>query len=230
MRSAPARVTNFTVHGVGPYARELDSGEAATWIDIRQLEQVLDDVMERPAVRLTFDDGNCSDVQIALPRLLERGLTAEFFPIAGLIGEPGRFDRSGLRELVAAGMSIGSHGWAHRDWRSLDDSSASQEIDQAIRRLSQLAGQPVHRVAVPFGSYDRTVLRRLRQAGVSRVYTSDGGRARIDAWLQPRTSLRSAMAVGWAQNVADERTGPVQDAQRFAIRSVKRCRGPVKPR
>ncbi len=47
-----------TVHGVGPPTRELDPDEAATWIDIVQLEGVL--------------DGNRSDVPIALPRLFKR--------------------------------------------------------------------------------------------------------------------------------------------------------------
>lgn len=223
-------VTNLTVHGVGPITRELDPGEAATWVDIAQLEHVLDTAMQRPALRLTFDDGNCSDVDIALPRLLERGLTAEFFPLADRIGEPGRIDKSGLRELVAAGMPIGSHGWAHRDWRALDDAAAEQEIGQALRRLTELSGQPVHRVAVPFGCYDRIVLRRLRRAGVTRAYTSDGGRARVDAWLQPRTSLRSDIPPEWARVLADGRTGLVLDVRRLAVRSVKRWRGPVRAR
>jgi peptidoglycan/xylan/chitin deacetylase (PgdA/CDA1 family) len=222
------RVTNLTVHGVGPRTRELSSDEAATWIDIAQLEHVLDAAMERPTLRLTFDDGNCSDVHIVLPRLLERGLTAEFFPPAGWIGDPGRLDRSGLRELVAAGMSIGSHGWSHRDWRALDDAAAEQEIGLALRVLTEFSGQPVHRVAVPFGSYDRTVLRRLRRAGVTRTYTSDGGPARVDAWLQPRTSLRPGMAPEWTRILADDQARLGPDAWRLAARSVKRWRGPVR--
>jgi peptidoglycan/xylan/chitin deacetylase (PgdA/CDA1 family) len=224
------RVTNLTAHGVGPPARELHPDEAATWVDIAQLEWVLDVAMECPTIRLTFDDGNCSDVHIALPRLLERGLKAEFFLLAGCIGEPGRIDRSGLRELVSAGMLIGSHGWAHRDWRRLDDAAAEQEIHQALRTLTELSGQAVDRVAVPFGSYDRTVLWRLRRAGVSRIYTSDGGRARGDAWLQPRTSLRSDMTPEGARVLADGRAGLLESTRRLAAQSVKRWRGPVRAR
>ncbi|MGH3868184.1 MAG: polysaccharide deacetylase family protein [Pseudonocardiaceae bacterium] len=207
-----SRVTNLTVPGVGPYPRELSPSEPTAWIDIEQLEHVLDLAVERPAVRLSFDGGNCSDVHIALPRLVERGLTAEFFPLAGRIGDPGRIDRSGLRELVAAGMSIGSHGWEHRDWRALDDAAAEQEIELALRVLTEVSGQPVDRVSVPFGSYDRTVLRRLRQAGVTRAYTSDGGRARVNAWLQPRTILRSDMTPEEVHLLVDGRTklGPLR--------------------
>lgn len=207
-----SRVTNLAVPGVGPATGELNLGEAATWISVEQLEHVLDLAMERPAVRLSFDGGNCSDVHIVLPRLVERSLTAEFFPLAGRIGDPGRIDRSGLRELVAAGMSIGSSGWEHRDWRALDDAAAEQEIGLALRVLTEVSGQPVHRVAVPFGSYDRTVIRRLRQAGVTRAYTSDGGWARVDAWLQPRTSLRSDMTPERVHLLADgqARFGPLR--------------------
>ena len=52
--------------------------------------------------------GIASDVEIALPRLVERGLRAEFFVLAGLLGTPDRLDRDGVRELLTAGMSIGS--------------------------------------------------------------------------------------------------------------------------
>ena len=107
--------------------------------------------------------------------LLDRGLTAQFFLLAGRLGEPGRLDHDDVRALADAGMSIGSHGWAHRDWRRLAADEAETEFEAAPGLLSELVGRPVSRVAVPFGCYDRTVLRRLRQAGVEHVYTSDGG-------------------------------------------------------
>ncbi|MBX6722902.1 MAG: polysaccharide deacetylase family protein, partial [Dactylosporangium sp.] len=182
-------IVNLTVHGIGPPGHELAPGEERTWVDIGQFEQVLDAVVGRPDVRLTFDDGNASDLDIALPRLVERGLTAQFFVLVGLLGTPGRLDRDGVRELQRAGMGIGSHGWAHRDWRRLTAEQAREEIDRAHDVLGEILGQPVSRVAIPFGSYDRRVLARLRRARVTRAYTSDGGRARPGAWLQARTSL-----------------------------------------
>jgi peptidoglycan/xylan/chitin deacetylase (PgdA/CDA1 family) len=186
----PGTVLNLNVHGVGPTARKLDPGEEQTWIRVDQLERMLDGVVGRDDVRVTFDDANASDVEVALPRLLERGLTAEFFVLAGLLGDTGRLDADGVRNLLGAGMAVGSHGWAHRDWRRLDDGQAHEEIIEANRLLSELVGHPVSRVAIPFGSYDRHVLRRLRLAEVTRAYTSDGGQARPGSWLQARTSLR----------------------------------------
>jgi peptidoglycan/xylan/chitin deacetylase (PgdA/CDA1 family) len=218
-------VINITVHGIGPPGRELDPGEDQTWVSIAQFEQMLDAAGGRPDVRISFDDGNASDVEIALPRLIERGLTAEFFPLAGMLGERGRVDRAGVRELLDTGMNIGSHGWAHRDWRQIDSAQAREELDDAPRVLAELTGRPVSHVAIPFGSYDRHVLRRLRAAGVTRAYTSDGGRTRPGAWLQARTSLRHDMDAAWIARVLNADTSLVRRTRDSAVRAVKRLQG-----
>jgi peptidoglycan/xylan/chitin deacetylase (PgdA/CDA1 family) len=218
-------VVNITVHGIAPTSRELDPDEDQTWVSVEQFEQLLDAVVERPDVRITFDDGNASDVEVALPRLVERGLTAEFFLLAGLLGERGRVDHAGVRALMDAGMAIGSHGWSHRDWRRMDQAQARQELSDAHRVLSELTRRPVSRVAIPFGSYDRHVLRLLRSAGVTRAYTSDGGRTRPDAWLQARTSLRHDMDAAWIAGALDSDTSLALRARGSAARAVKRLRG-----
>ena len=218
-------IVNLTVHGIGPIRRQLDPGEDRTWVTVEQFEQVLDAVAGRPDVRITFDDGNSSDVEIALPRLLERGLTADFFVLAGLVGRPDRVNVDGLRELTARGMRIGSHGWAHRDWRRLDEQQAAQEMVQAGKVLSDLTGQRVTTVAIPFGSYDRHVLSRLRKVGVTRVYTSDGGRTAAGRWLQPRNSLRHDCSARWTHEVLSATTPLPLRARRAAARIVKRLRG-----
>ena len=217
-------VVNITVHGVGRGVREPDPGEDQTWVSIAQFERVLDAVAERPDVRITFDDGNSSDVEVALPRLVERGLTAEFFLLAGVLGERGRVDHAGVHALRDAGMAIGSHGWSHRDWRRMDDVQARQELDDAHSVLGELTGRPVSRVAIPFGSYDRHVLRRLRAAGVTRAYTSDGGRARPDAWLQARTSLWCGLDDAWIARMLDPDTSLTRRVRGGAARVVKRLR------
>jgi peptidoglycan/xylan/chitin deacetylase (PgdA/CDA1 family) len=223
--SAVGSVVNVTFHGIGPVQRDLDPGEGATWVSVEQFEQLLDAVAGRPEVRISFDDGNASDLEIALPRLLERGLTAEFFLLAGRLGEPGRIDTAGVRELAGAGMAIGSHGWAHRDWRRIDDRAAEQEIHDAPRVLTALAGRPVSSVAVPFGSYDRHVLHRLRDAKVSRVYTSDGGRTRRGSWIQARNSAHHDLDAHWVRRVVDEAPSLKARARGLAARTVKRFRG-----
>jgi peptidoglycan/xylan/chitin deacetylase (PgdA/CDA1 family) len=227
-RRAVGTVTILTVHGIGEPKRALDPGEDRTWISVDEFERVLDAVAGRSDVRLTFDDGNDSDVEIALPRLVDRGLVAEFFLLAGRLDRAGSVDQAAARALLAAGMRIGSHGFDHVDWRALDDAAARRELVEAAAALAELTGAPVTRVAVPFGSYDRVVLRRLRGAGVHRVYTSDGGPARASAWLQPRTSLHSGLSAAGVRDLVDPHATVLRRARRVAARSVKRWRGPTR--
>ncbi|HJQ48253.1 MAG TPA: polysaccharide deacetylase family protein [Amycolatopsis sp.] len=220
-----APVVNMTVHGIGTPHADVGADEARTWVSVGQFEDVLDAVAGRDGIRLTFDDGNASDVEIALPRLLERGLTAEFFLLAGRIGQPHYVDEDGVRALVAAGMRIGSHGWAHRDWRRLAGAQVAQELVAAPQRLSTLSGGQVSTVAIPFGSYDRKVLAGLRRAAVTRAYTSDGGPARHGAWLQARTSLRHDITPQWTDEVLAGEPGMRRQARRVAAKALKRIRG-----
>lgn len=217
-------IVYLNIHGIGPAPRILDPGEDRTWLRVDQFERVVDAAVDRGHVRVTFDDGNASDLEIALPRLLERGLWAEFFVLAGRLGEPGRLDQSGVLALADAGMGIGSHGWAHRDWRRITDAEADDEIERAPLELGRILGRPITRVAIPFGSYDRRVLQRLRRAGVQRAYTSDGGRTYPNGWLQSRTSLRDDVDEASLRMLLDGRARLAARTRRTAATAVKRLR------
>jgi peptidoglycan/xylan/chitin deacetylase (PgdA/CDA1 family) len=183
------QVHNLTFHGVGEAPRALEPGEAHVWLSEDRFTAVLDAVRDRPDVRLSFDDSFRSDVEVALPALRDRGLTATFFVLAGRLGHPEHLDADAVRALRTAGMTIGSHGLEHRNWRTLDEGEMGRELEQARDILSAAAGEPVTHASVPFGAYDRRVLARVRAAGFDRVFTSDGGPADDGAWLQPRTSV-----------------------------------------
>jgi peptidoglycan/xylan/chitin deacetylase (PgdA/CDA1 family) len=211
-------------HGIGPPQRPLEPGEDLTWVDTARFESILDVVVQRADIQLTFDDGNASDIEIALPRLTQRGLSAQFFVLAGRVGERGLVDEAGLRKLVEAGMDIGSHGWAHRDWRSTPTAALDDEIDRAPRVLAEMVGRPVDAVAVPFGSYDRKVLRRLRRSAVRRVYTSDGGRTDPDRWMLSRFSIRHDTTPAHVRALLDARPGYARRTAQSAKLWAKRNR------
>lgn len=184
------RQLTLNFHGLGSPPHPLSAGERDVWLEREHFEAILDAVATRPDVRITFDDGNASDLHVALPALTARGLTATFFICAGRLGVPGYLDEAGVLALVGAGMSIGSHGMHHRPWRGLTEREAEEELVDARRRLRALTGGPVMAAACPFGAYDRRLLTRLRRLGYERVYTSDGGDCPAGAWLQARTTLR----------------------------------------
>ncbi|HEY7629808.1 MAG TPA: polysaccharide deacetylase family protein [Thermoleophilaceae bacterium] len=183
------RSLNLTFHGIGDPARALDPGEDQVWIGRDRFLAVLDTLGRRSDVRLTFDDGNGSDVTEALPELSRRELRATFFPVAGRLEVPGFLGNDGVLALVDAGMAIGCHGMCHRAWRQLSDGELREELVDAKEMLEALLGRPVTEAACPFGSYDRRVLKALRLAGYTRVYTSDGGTSPSGAWLQARNTV-----------------------------------------
>jgi peptidoglycan/xylan/chitin deacetylase (PgdA/CDA1 family) len=187
--SSGARVVNFTFHGVGVPGRAIPREEVPAWITIESFHAILDAVGGKADVTLSFDDGNASDVQVALPALVSRGLRAAFFVLAGRLREPGSLGAADLRTLRGAGMTVGLHGEAHVPWRKLSDQQLGVELVDARRRIEDALGEPVSWAACPFGSYGRRVLARLREEGFERVFTSDRGPARADAWLQPRNTI-----------------------------------------
>jgi peptidoglycan/xylan/chitin deacetylase (PgdA/CDA1 family) len=188
----PESVVNVCFHGIGAPRRELEPGEAPYWITVDTYHRVLDDLATWPApVRISFDDGNVSDVEIGLPGLLSRGLTADFFVLAGRFGTPGSLDEPAVKELVASGMTVGTHGMNHIPWRGLDPATNRAELVDARARIAAVTGTPVDAAACPLGRYDRRLLRDLRGFGYRRVYTSDRRFADPNAWLQPRFSIRA---------------------------------------
>jgi peptidoglycan/xylan/chitin deacetylase (PgdA/CDA1 family) len=184
------RVVNLCLHGIGEPQRELEPQEGRFWLSIDHFDALLDEVVRRPNVHITFDDGNISDVQIALPALLKRGLVAEFFVLAGRMGQPGSLSQSDVKILAEAGMGIGSHGMAHRSWRGLGPVAAEKELREAALLIADSAGRPVRRASCPFGAYDRSVLANLHRQGYERVFTVDGGPSDGAAWLQSRYTLQ----------------------------------------
>lgn len=190
LRQRPAVITGLCFHGVGEPGPEIGEDAASYFISRDLFLRILDDVVGRPDISLTFDDGYASDVGIVLPALVQRGLTATFFPLAGSLGRPGYANVGGVRALAAAGMPVGSHGMRHRSWRGLDSGAADEELTGARALIAEAAGAPVTTAACPFGAYDRRVLKSLRRLGYRQVFTSDRRRARAGNWLQPRYSVR----------------------------------------
>jgi peptidoglycan/xylan/chitin deacetylase (PgdA/CDA1 family) len=204
--------------------RALDPGEERFWLDEREFECVLDSLVGRSDVRITFDDGNASDLEHALPQLRRRGLTATFFVVAGRLGAPGFLDDKGVRTLAEAGMGIGCHGMRHRPWRRLDRPALWEEVVEAKRILERVAERPVTEAACPFGSYDRRVLLFLRTHGYRRAFTSDTGTARSGDWIQPRNSVRPGNAAGMIDRVLAAERSTQNVVRRRAKVALKRWR------
>lgn len=188
--------TGIIIHGIGRPERILPPEEPPFWISEAEFERLLDAITDLPdpdSLRITFDDSNMSDHAIALPHLARRGLRADFFVLTGRIGQPGSLGAAEIRDLQAAGMTIGSHGIDHVNWRRLGRDALARELGASRTELEAICGHEVRAAAVPFGLYDGRVLAAAREAGYGAVYTSDRGRMRRGAFLRPRGCIMSGM-------------------------------------
>lgn len=141
---------------------------------------------------LTFDDALGSVVDVALPLFEELGWTATVFATTGILGgtTPQGWpvaDAGALRELQAAGLSIGAHTVSHPDLSRSPTERVRTELRDGKERLEDLLGAPVSAFAYPFGRYDR----RSRDIAAELYVCACTDRLRFaragdDPWLLPR--------------------------------------------
>ena len=191
-------ILNF--HGIGTPHEGVGPDEVRYWVTRDQFLDTLDRAQAHSArghlVRITFDDGNGSDLDIAAPALRDRGLSGDFFVLTGRLGHPRYLSEQDIQTLHAQGMRIGLHGRDHVDWRKADDAQLKAETITARDMLAQIVGQRIDTVGVPFGAYNTRVVKRLRHAGFREIYTSDGGLILENRLLRHRTSIQGHMDGG----------------------------------
>jgi len=138
---------------------------------------------------LTFDDGLSSHYERVFPALLERGLTATFFVTTGRLGALGFLSWSQLREMSAAGMTIGSHGREHIDYCSLDSAAALRELHESRVALEDGLGVAASTFSAPYGFLNRSVMGSARQAGFDWICSSLPWLASVGARVVPRLAI-----------------------------------------
>ncbi|MDN5795496.1 MAG: polysaccharide deacetylase family protein [Intrasporangium sp.] len=219
-----AALVNICFHGIGAPRRPLEPGEDQYWISAGLYEQILDEVAGRTDVRISFDDGNSSDVDIALPGLSRRGMTATFFALAGRLDAAGSLSSDDVRRLRDHGMTIGTHGLDHRSWRRMDVATRHRELVEARECLEDVLGVAVEEAALPMGQYDRTVLHSLKELRYRAVHTSDRRPARAGSWIQPRYSIRRGDTVESVRTTVLRPPGSLERLKREAVGVAKRLR------
>jgi peptidoglycan/xylan/chitin deacetylase (PgdA/CDA1 family) len=101
------------------------------------------DFLRDHEVALTFDDGPWpSNTQAVLKALADQCLRATFFPI----GKHATYHPEILKQVVAAGHTIGSHTWSHADLQAVMKKSgqdaAIEEIEKGASAVHMMAGAP----------------------------------------------------------------------------------------
>src|SRR5476651_2119710 len=99
------------------------------------------DFLRDKEVVLTFDDGPWpNNTPMVLKALADQCTKALFFPI----GKHAGYRPDILKQVVAAGHTVGSHTWSHKDLTQLTPDQAKEEIEKGIAAVSiALGNQPV---------------------------------------------------------------------------------------
>lgn len=122
-----------------------------------------------------WDDGVTADIRV-IDILRRHGAKATFNLNAGLHQEERKFSwvfkdtevwKLGWNEMrsVYEGFTIANHSLTHPHLTKIPINEARQEIVEGRDRLQQFFQQPVLGFAYPFGSYDKTVMELVGEAG-----------------------------------------------------------------
>lgn len=161
----------------------------------------LDDFLEKGTalpdkpVLITFDDGYEDNYTNALPILQKYGMKATVFMIADSIGQPRFMDEEQLRAMEAAGNTIESHTYSHKDLRTLSDADVQKELTLSKTILEQVLQHPIKYIAFPQGFSDQRIEQYTREAGYKLAVTVEAGNAKRseDRYKIPRVAVFEGM-------------------------------------
>lgn len=118
------------------------------------------------ALALTFDDGPDPLVTPAVLDVLDtHGAKATFF----LTGTQALKHPELVRDIASRGHLIGNHTMTHRRLLLVGEDDVAREIEDAARIIEDTAGKRPRYVRPPFGLFDFTTLRVVRERGETLV-------------------------------------------------------------
>lgn len=168
-------------------------------VSVSELVDAMKVGRQQRLVGITFDDGYEALFEHALPTLKRRGFGATVFVIAGRLGRSNDWDDDGprwplvseaqVRDLVAAGVEVGSHGVTHVPLAGAPSSELATEVDASRRILESGSGAPVRGFAYPYGSMDMAARQAVRAAGYDYACAVDANAREIDLTALPRVYI-----------------------------------------
>ncbi len=150
-----------------------------------------------PVVALTFDDAYRDFLTAAVPALAAVGATATLYAPSRHVGGTAAWlpapadalpllDEDGLREVVAEGHEVGSHGAEHVPFDVLPAREAEAQLAESRDRLEAATGTPMRSFCYPHGYASRRLAGRVAAAGYDnacvighRLHRTDADRHRV---------------------------------------------------
>ncbi len=160
--------------------------------NVVSLDHILDSIQKRRglpdnALAVTLDDGFSDNYYNALPILERYSVPATIFLTAGLLGSTNLWMSSKgfpkrnmlswdhVKEMLARGISFGSHTMTHLPLTEIESEKARWEIMESKKIIEDRIGRSIKHFAYPFGLFSQSVVDHVRQAGFSLACSTCSG-------------------------------------------------------
>ena len=104
------------------------------------------------SILITFDDGEESIYENAMPILMKYGYIGNLFLVLDRIDRKGYLSQKQIKELINKGFGIGSHSVSHADIKNLNDIKLKYEVKGSKNKLEALLDVNVDYFAYPYGA------------------------------------------------------------------------------
>lgn len=200
--------------------------------------------LPRGAAAVTFDDGFSGVLDHAAPVLGRHGIPAIVFVVAKTLDADGHpvdwvddapvsgralrtLDADGVRALADAGVTIGSHSWAHRHLPEMTESEVLTDLRDSRALLEEVVGRPVTQLAYPRGEHTPHVRRAAAAAGYGAAYGLPERREAPGPMAIPRVGIYPGntipeLRVKLARPYLAVRLSPAADVGRTLVRHLRR--------
>jgi peptidoglycan/xylan/chitin deacetylase (PgdA/CDA1 family) len=136
--------------------------------------------LPRNSVVLTFDDGNLNNYTSAFALLKKYNFPATFFVPSHFVNQEKRLTTGQMKEMLAHGMTIGSHAQTHAYLPDLSEAELQEEIKGSKLDLEKELGVKIDFIAYPVGGFNDRIKQIVKDAGYRAACTTNRGFAKYN--------------------------------------------------
>ncbi len=170
--------TSVTIEQFEAHIEHLSTG-GYTVLPVPEILAALDAGRSLPdrTIGITIDDATRSTFVEGWPRFEAAGFPFTVFVSTDPVdqGHAGIMSWDELRELVAAGVTIGNHGAGHgRMWQN-DDAANREDLEKARRRIQEELGLDATLFAYPYGEWNGALRTLVAELGFTAAFGQHSG-------------------------------------------------------
>lgn len=134
-----------------------------------------DKKLSKKTVVITFDDGYLDNYEFAMPILKKYQFPATIFVPSEIIGDEGIVNVSQLKEMMANGFEVGSHGLTGEYLPGMTHEEIVNHIGNSKKKLEELLGVKIQYFAYPIGGFSDAIKEHVKTFGYKGACATNRG-------------------------------------------------------